>query len=303
MKKTLLILAACLALMCAAASAEGGLRIVTTDFPCYDFARQVAGDGAQITMLLKPGTEAHAYDPTPADILAIGDADLFVYIGGESDAWADNILSGFDGDGPATLRMMDCVDGLVEEDEGEGHHHDGGAPEYDEHIWTSPVNAMRMVDALAEALSAADPENAARYRANAEDYTAQIARIDAQIRETVDGASRRTLVFADRFPFAYFVREYGLDYLAAFPSCTADTEPSMQVLIALIDKVVDEGIPAVYTIELSTQAIARTVQEETGAQILTLHSMQTVSQDEFEAGETYVSLMQKNLEALREGLR
>ena len=123
-----------------------------------------------------------------------------------------------------------------------------------------------------------------------------------EIRQIVDNASRRTLVFADRFPFVYLAREYGLDCLAAFPSCTADTEPSAQVVMSLIDRVVSEGIPAVYTIELSTQAIARTVSEETGAKILTLHSMQTVTQDEFDAGESWVSLMEKNVQALREGL-
>ena len=300
--KRIMLIVLMTALICAAPTlAEERLNIVATDFPCYDFARHVAGDRADAVMLLKPGTEAHAYDPTPADILAISDADLFVYVGGESDAWADSILAGFDGDGPATLRLMDCVTPI--EEEGEHAHEHGDAPEYDEHIWTSPVNAMAMVEDLAGALSEIDAPNAAYYAQNAEAYRAQIAGIDAEIREIVASAPRKTLVFADRFPFAYFVREYGLDYLAAFPSCTADTEPSVQVLMALIDRVIDENIPAVYTIELSTRAIARTVQEETGAAILTLHSMQTVSQDEFEAGETYVSLMQKNVEALREGLR
>ena len=140
MKKVVVSLMLLLAL-CVSARAEGHLKIVCTDFPCYDFARQAAGEDAEVTMLLKPGVEAHAFEPTPADILAIGDADLFVYIGGESDAWADSILAGFDGgDAPATLRMMDCVDGLIEE---EGDGHDGG-PEYDEHIWTSPKNASKM---------------------------------------------------------------------------------------------------------------------------------------------------------------
>lgn len=301
MKRIIFLALVCALIIAVPALAEGKLNIVATDFPCYDFARQVAGDRANVTMLLKPGTEAHAYDPTPADILALSDADLFVYIGGESDAWADNILTGFDGDGPSTLRLMDCVTPI--EEEGEHAHEHDDAPEYDEHIWTSPVNAMAMIDALAGELSEIDAQNGAYYAQNADAYNAQIAEIDAEIRGIVESAPRKTLVFADRFPFAYFVREYGLDYLAAFPSCTADTEPSVQVLMTLIDRVIDEGIPAVYTIELSTQAIARTVQEETGAAILTLHSMQTVSQDEFEAGETYVSLMQKNVKALREGLR
>ena len=285
--------------LCGYALAEDGLSIVCTDFPCYDIARQVTGEGAQVSMLLKPGTEAHSFDPTPADILTIGDADLFVYIGGESDAWADGILSGFDeGDGPAILRMLDCVTDPIEEEE---HVHDE-APEYDEHIWTSPKNALRMVEAMEEALSAIDPENSQKYHDNASAYIAEIRDIDTEIRDIVDNAARRELVFADRFPFVYFTREYGLDYMAAFPSCTADTEPSAQTVLSLIQKVVGDHLPAVYTIELSTQAIARTIAEETGVEILTLHSMQTVSQSEFDAGATWVSIMRDNVEALWKGL-
>lgn len=301
-KKIGAALAAFCILLCIGANAEGRLSIVCTDFPCYDFARQAAGDGADVAMLLKPGVEAHSYEPTPADIMAIGDADLFVYVGGESDAWADSILSGFDGDGgPATLRMMDCVGELIEEEE--PHDHDGDeGPEYDEHIWTSPKNASKMALAVGEALGKIDPDHAGDYAANAAAYAARIDEIDREIDGIIAGAARRTLVFADRFPFIYFVREYGLDYLAAFPSCTADTEPSAQTVMALITKVAGEGIPAVYTIELSTQAVARTVAEETGAEILTLQSMQTVAQSDFEAGADYVSLMRQNIEALKKGL-
>ena len=302
MKKMLFVILAMLLTGSMSAMAGGRLKVVATNFPCYDFARQVCGDGVEVTMLLKPGTEAHAYDPTPADILAMGNADLFVYIGGESDAWADGILASFDeGDRPATLRMMDCVSDLIEEDDADAGHH-GAVPEYDEHIWTSPVNAAAMVRALGEALAGLDGADADAFREAANAYAAQIEGIDGALRRLVEGAKRKTLVFADRFPFVYLTREYGLDYVAAFSSCTADTEPSAQTVMALIDRVVSEDIPAVYTIELSTQAVARTVAEETGAGILTLHSMQTVTQDEFEAGESYVSLMQRNLEALGRGL-
>ena len=298
MKKTAMIaMAIMMLLLCGAAQAEGKLSIVCTDFPCYDLARQAAGELAEATMLLKPGVEAHSFEPTPADILQIGEADLFVYIGGESDAWADSILSGFDGgDAPATLRMMDAVEDLIEEEDADH------GPEYDEHIWTSPVNAMRMENAVADALCRLDAANAREYLDNASDYNTRIAAIDDEIRTLVSGAKRRTLVFADRFPFIYFVREYGLDYLAAFPSCTADTEPSAQIVMSLIERVAGEKLPAIYTIEMSTQAIARTVAEETGAEILTLQSMQTLSQADFDAGASWVTLMEQNVEALRKGL-
>lgn len=284
-------------------AAEGKLSVVCTDFPCYDFVRQAAGDRAEVSMLLKPGTEAHSYDPTPADILTIGEADLFVYIGGESDAWADGILDSFDGaSGPARLRMMDMVDGLIEEDAAGEAHAQYEGPEYDEHIWTSPKNAARMALAAGEALAALDPDGAEAYRRDAEAYAGEIQRIDGEIEAIVRHAARRELVFADRFPFIYLVRDYGLDYMAAFTSCTADTEPSAQTVMALIRRVIEDKLPAVYTIELSTQAIARTIAEETGVEILTLHSMQTVSQDEFEAGATWVSIMARNVAALEKGL-
>lgn len=307
MRKTIIMILIGLIAFTAASVAEARLNVVATDFPCYDFARQVCGDQADVTLLIHPGVEVHAYEPSPADILAISGADLFVYIGGEGDAWAENILDGFDGDAPETLRMMDAVQPIEEEGEHDHghdheHDHDHDAPEYDEHIWTSPKNAEAMVAAMADAIAALDPENAATYEANAQAYIEQIAGIDAEIEAIVNGASRRILVFADRFPFLYFVRAYGLDYVAAFPSCTAETEPTPQTILSLIQAVQANGVPVVYTIEMSTQAVARTVAEETGASILTLHSIQTVTQDEFDAGETYVTLMEKNVVALREGL-
>jgi len=301
MKKALVLLVIALMACAAPALAEEGIEVVATDFPCYDFARQVVGDRGEVTLLIHPGVEVHAYEPSPSDILSISKADLFVYIGGEGDAWADDILAGFDGaSGPAALRMMDVVSLLEEEGDDDGHGHDG--PEYDEHIWTSPKNATAMVLALGEALAGIDPDNAGTYRENAQDYAGQIEDLDAAIQAIVDQGARRELIFADRFPFLYFVRAYGLDYAAAFPSCTADTEPTPQTILALIQRVVRDGVPAVYTIEMSTQAVARTVAEETGAEILTLHSLQTVTQDEFDAGETYVSIMRKNADALQKGL-
>lgn len=298
--KRFVMLALALLLGCGASLAEAGPKVVAANFPCYDFARQVMGDRGEVSLLIHPGVEVHSYEPTPADIISIGEADLFVYIGGEGDAWAGNILEGFDGaGGPATLRMMDAVTPLEEPHDGD---HDEHAPEYDEHIWTSPKNAMAMVTALSEALSGLDAENADAYRAGAEAYNRQIAEIDAAFKAAVAEGARRELVFADRFPFLYLTREYGLEYVAAFPSCTADTEPTPQTMLNLIQRVEADGIPVVYVIEMSTQAVARAVAEETGARILPLHSLQTVTQAEFDAGESYVSLMSRNVEAVREGL-
>lgn len=282
------------------------MSIVATDFPCYDFARQIAGEWADVKMLIRPGVEVHSFEPSPTDILEIGEADLFVYIGGESDAWADNILASFDGeDGPETLRMIENVHLSLE-----AHHHEDHAghedhsqtPEYDEHIWTSPKNALVMVETLCEKMAAMDPAHSEDYRANAEAYIAEISAIDAAFEEISENAVRRTLVFGDRFPFIYFTQAYGFEYEAAFESCTAEAEPSPMTLMKLIETVKRESIPVIYTIEMSTQNIARTIAEETGAEICTLHSLQTVTQDEFAAGESYVSIMWKNVEAVRKGL-
>lgn len=305
MKRMISVIAALamlLGLTAGAAAAEGGakLSIVVTDFPCYDFARAVAGDNAEITMLIKPGAEVHSYEPAPGDVVAMMEADLFIYIGGESDAWAADMLASL-GDGkPNVLRMFDCVDTLCGEEHADGDHdHDH---EYDEHIWTSPRNAISMVNAVADTLKGIDSENADIYAANAAEYVSRISEIDGAIRDIADGAARNTLVFADRFPFLYMATEYGFDYAAAFPGCAGETEPSASVVMELIDRVISENIPAIYVIEMSTGNVADAIAEATGAEVLTLHSIQNVSADEFSAGETYVSLMWKNVDALKKGL-
>lgn len=280
------------------------LNIVCTDFPCYDFARAVAGDSADITLLIRPGAEVHSYEPSPTDVRSIAECDLFVFIGGESDAWVDDILFSFGLNAPETIRLIDCVQALEEETR-EGmtvHDHGDGETEYDEHIWTSPVNADVMVKKVCEALCAISPENAERFVENADAYRDEIADIDTDIREIVANAKRHEMVFADRFPCLYFAREYGIDYYAAFPSCSAESEPSAKTMAYLIDKIKEDNIPVIYTIELSNQRTAKVIAEETGAKIRTFYSVQNVSVADFVSGATYVSLMRKNVEVLREGL-
>ena len=288
-----------------AAAGEADLRIVCTSFPCYDFARAVVGDAAELTLLIKPGAEVHSFEPTPLDVRTIAECDLFICIGGESDAWADDILSSFGDAAPRTLRLIDCVEAIEEEEvESMTVHAEiaGDDIDYDEHIWTSPVNAMRMVETVCGALEELRPEFAQMFAGNAEEYVNEIAGIDAELRALVDSAVRRELIFGDRFPFLYLAREYGLEYWAAFPSCAAESEPSARTLAFLIEKVRADGVPAVYQIELSSGRTAQTVAEETGAEVLTLQSAQNLSEADFSAGATYVSLMQENVMALRKGL-
>ncbi len=290
--------------LCVSAHAEE-LRVVATNFPCYDFVRQVAGESAEVTMLIRPGTEVHSFEPSPSDILTIGGADLFVYVGGESDAWADDILESFD-DGPQAVKLMEHVQLLEEVHyEGDGHHHhhhDHSELALDEHIWTSPRNALQMLRAVEEALCDADPSGAEVFHENADAYAAEIEQLDRELAEIVAEGKRHDLLFADRFPFLYMAHDYGLHYSAAFTSCASETEPSARKLVELIEIIREEDIPVVYTIEMSTGAIARTLAEETGAEVLELHSVQTVRRSEFDAGETYISLMKKNLAAIEKGL-
>lgn len=294
-----LLLALCLLLTACSAGAESGgepLRVVATDFPCYDLARQVLGSDASLTLLIRPGMDTHTYEPTPADAKAVYEADVLIYIGGTSDAWVEDMLA--DAPGVAAVRMMDSVQ-PIEEAHAEHGHEDIS---YDEHIWTSPVNMRAMLSSVEEALCAADPDGASTYRANAEAYDAQLVQLDQTFRDLVSGAARTELIFADRFPFLYFAREYGLSYVSAFSGCSEEAQPSVQAVAALIDAVEQDGVPVIYVIEMSTGDVARAVAEQTGAEIVEMHSCQSVTGEEFEAGETYLSLMTRNVEALRKGL-
>lgn len=285
-------------------SDDGKLHVVTTTFPAYDFARAVVGDAGTVTMLITPGTETHSYDPSPQDIRKIQNCDLFIYGGGESDAWMDAILSSIDTSGITVLAMTDAANLLQEDhihnpDEEESDHTEGA---YDEHVWTSPANAAAIVGAVRDAVRTIDPANADVYTRQAGAYIDAITALDAEFSALVQGAQRKTVLFADRFPFLYFVERYGLSYYAAYPGCAEKTEPGPKTVAYLIDMVTAEGIPAVFYTEFSDQRLADAICENTDAIKLLFHSCHNVSGEDFKAGETYVSLMRKNLTNLRKAL-
>lgn len=296
----------------APAEQEEGLSVVATIFPQYDFARQVMGGDDNLTMLLRPGQEVHSYEPTPQDIIAIQNCDLFIYVGGESDAWIKDVLDGMDTSNMVILSLMDVVDPLEEDTENvlenpeEHDHQEDGThlheEEYDEHVWTSPKNAMLITQAICDALCEIDPDNAGQYQANTADYLTQLEELDAAFREVIGDAQRDTLFFGDRFPLLYFVREYGLNYYAAFPGCASETEPSAATVARLIDLVREEEAPVVYQIELSNGNIARSIADSSGARVETFYTCHNITADDFNAGETYLSLMQRNVESLKEAL-
>ena len=329
------------------------LQVVTTFFPQYDFARQITGDCADVTMLLKPGEEVHSYEPTPQDIKTIQNSDFFIYVGGENDVWVENILDSVkdDQEGPRAVRLLDLVEtyaeehleGMMEEkghshehedaseedhDHGheesgaeEGHDH-GHEEEPDEHVWTSPENCVILIEKLTEIFCEADPANAAVYRENGHSYQTSFEELDAEYREMAAGAARRTILFGDRFPFRYLAEELGLTCYAAFSGCSSESEPSASTIAFLIDKAYEERLPVVFQIEFSNGNIARAICEAVNLKIkmaadqelnvsddtqepvrvLKLHSCHNLTRDEFQSGETCLSLMTKNLEALRTAL-
>lgn len=294
------------------AEEPGKLKIVTTVFPAYDFALAAAGEYAEVSLLLPPGAESHSYEPTPADMLAVQNCDLFLYLGGESDAWVDTILSSMELKGIA-MRMIDCVELLEEEtvegmeetaehDHGDHDHELGQVVEYDEHVWTSPLNAAAITRMIGEKLTELDLDHAEIYEANAAAYAAELTALDQEFQDFFAAAPERVMIFGDRFPLRYFAAAYDLRYYAAFPGCSTQTEPSAATIAFLTDKVREEGISTVWYIEFSNHLVADSIAEATGTKTAMFHTCHNVTKAQLEAGVTYVSLMRENLETLRENL-
>lgn len=276
---------------------ETKLQIVCTSFPAYDFAREIAGDRAELTLLIKPGSEVHSYEPTPKDMIRIQESDLFICNGGESEQWAKTLVT------PElnTIYMMDCVD-TVEESADGIYNAEDGEPELDEHVWTSPLNAIKISEEICNALCKLDTNNAEEYKMNFAAYKAQLMALDREFRQVIKNSGKHTLVFADRFPMRYFALEYGLDCYAAFPGCSSETEPSAKTVAYLIDRVREDKIPAVLYMEFSNQKMADVICEDTGCKKLPFYSAHSVSAEQFKQGVSYLDLMRINLNSLKEAL-
>lgn len=284
---------------------NGKINIVSTIFPQYDFAREITGDKANLKMLIQPGGESHTYEPTPQDIIAIQEADVFLYIGGENDKWVEDILKSIDTAKIQVVKLIDCVElTCVGETAEHSHSHteDNHSHEFDEHIWTSPINAKKMVESISNAICKADPENSDYYKANTAAYSAKLIDLDTKIRNVVSSSKHNELVFGDRFPLIYFTNEYGLKHYSAFPGCSSETEPSASTIALLTDKVKQNNIPAILKIELSNSTVADTIASETSTKVLTFYSCHNLSKNQFENGENYISMMTENIETLKVAL-
>lgn len=296
-------------------SDEGGkkLSVVTTIFPEYDWVREIIGenDYADVTMLLDNGVDLHSYQATAEDIVKLGSCDLFIYVGGESDEWVEDALKEAVNKDMAVIDLLDVLGDAVKEEEiveGMEAEEDEAEeePEYDEHVWLSLRNAQVLCQAIADALSGLDPDHDDVYQANAAEYKDKLAALDGEYAAAVQEGAQDTLLFGDRFPFRYLADDYGLNYYAAFAGCSAESEASFETVLFLANKIDELGLNTVLTIESSDGKIAETVisaASERKPQIMTLDSMQSTTMEDVENGASYLSVMQSNLDVLREALK
>lgn len=298
-----------------AAETEKPLKIVTTIFPEYDWVRQILGERAknvELTMLLDNGVDLHSYQPTADDIIKISDCDLFIYVGGESDGWVEDALKEATNKEMQVINLLDVLGEQVKEEEivegmeaEEEESEDENEPEYDEHVWLSLKNAETLCNAITDALEEIDPANKDAYATNAASYLEKLAALDGEYQTVVDNAARKTVLFGDRFPFRYLVDDYGLSYYAAFAGCSAETEASFETISFLAGKVDELRLPCVLTIEGAQHKIAETIVQNTAEKnqsILTLDSMQSTTSTDVANGTTYLSVMESNLDVLKQAL-
>ena len=294
--------------------AEDKIRIVVTIFPEYDWVQNILGSnpaGMEVSMLLDSGVDLHSYQPTADDILKISTCDLFLYVGGESDEWVEDVLREAANKDMAVINLLDVLGEnvkekeLVEGMETEESEAEEEGPEYDEHVWLSLRNASYLVNSISEAIQTIDGDNAETYRSNAEAYIEKLEKLDAKYSQAVSQAKASALLFGDRFPFRYLTDDYGLSYYAAFAGCSAETEASFETILFLAQKVDELSLHAVMTIEETDHTIAETIIQNTKSKnqkILTLDSMQSATAEDVADGAAYLSVMEKNLEVLKEAL-
>ena len=299
------------------------IKIVTTIFPEYDWVMQILGDKADkadVTMLLDKGVDLHSYQPSTADIAKISEADVFIYVGGESDEWVEDVLKQAKNKKLKVINLMDVMgdkakeeevkEGMQPEEEEHAEEAKDGKEEeeveYDEHVWLSLKNAKIFTKKIADVLSEVDKDNAKTYQANYESYAKKLDDLDKKYAEAVASAKNKTLVFGDRFPFRYLVNDYGLDYYAAFVGCSAESEASFETVTFLAKKIDELRLNNVLTIEGKNHKIAKTVVDNTknkDQKVLTMDSMQSTTAKDVKDGATYLGIMEKNLEVLKEALK
>lgn len=295
---------------------EDKLSIVCTIFPEYDWAKKILGthtEDVDLTLLVDNGVDFHSYQPSVEDIVKISTCDMFIYAGGTSDAWVDDVLKEATNKDMVVVNLLDVIGDTAKEEEvkegmqaeKEEHTESEESPEYDEHVWLSLKNTQVLCSYISDKLCEIDEANSEDYKSNTTSYLAELKALDDEYQKTVDTSKFNTLVFGDRFPFRYMVEDYNLDYYAAFVGCSAETEASFETITFLASKIDELGLTSILTIEGSDHKIAETIIQNTkdkNQKVLTMDSMQSVTADEIENGTTYISLMTKNLETLKTAL-
>ena len=299
-------------------NADGKIKVVCTTYPQYDWVRQIIGDRKddyELTLLLDNGVDLHSYQPTTEDIVKVGSADLFIYVGGESDGWVEDVLKQKTNPNLKTVNLLESIGEAAKEEEikegmqaeeeekkeGEGEE----KVEYDEHVWLSLKNAAVLVNVISKELENVDPKNKEAIEKNAADYIKEIDQLDSKYEDVVKKASKKAVVFADRFPFRYLVDDYGLDYYAAFVGCSAESEASFETVAFLSKKVDELGLKRVLVIESSDEKIANSVISSTkdkDMKILKMDSLQSITKDELNGEKSYLGVMTSNLSVLEEAL-
>lgn len=298
---------------------DGKLSIVTTIFPEYDWVMNIIGDNADdadVELLLDNGVDLHSYQPTVDDIIKISTCDVFIYVGGESDGWVEDALKEAANKDMTVVNLLESLGDAAKEENADGgmaaearSHEDGeksSPEEYDEHVWLSLKNAVLLVNVIKDALSSADADNAEIYASNTAAYIEKLNALDAEYQAAVDASSKKTVLFGDRFPFRYLTDDYGLSYYAAFAGCSAETEASFETVAFLAGKVDELGLSTVLIIDGTETDIADTIISATAsksAQILSMDSMQSIRSEDIKNGASYISIMEKNLEVLKDALR
>lgn len=305
-------------------SKDGRLDIVCTTFSQYDWVKQIVGnnDNVRLTLLTEGGTDMHSYQPTVADMALIGSADVFIYVGGESDYWVKDALKNAINKDMKVIKLMEALGDMVKEEQtvegmqseheheyenesasGDGHSHNETV--YDEHVWLSLKNAKFLVSKIVEAVSEADTQNAQMYRTNADEYIEKLEKLDKKYAEAIKAADKKTLVFGDRFPFRYLADDYNLSYYAAFVGCSTESEASFETIAFLSGKIDELGLSKILVIENSDKKIANTVKQNTSGknqEILVLNSLQSVKKEDINNGFSYLSAMEDNLEILKKAI-
>ena len=290
---------------------EDKITIVTTTFSSYDFVRHIIEgvDNVEVINLLKPGIDSHSYSPSPRDYITINESDLFIYVGGDMELWIEEADDTITLDDTKMFSLMDFVslEEHMEIDGAEEHHHEEGHEHeeehaFAEHVWTSLTNAKIIMNEITELICSIDKDNENKYIENKDKYIAEIEAVRLEIENVINNAKIKHLVFGDKMPMQYFISEFGLNVSAAYSGCSTETEPSANTISYLVDLVKTENIPVVLYIELSEGQVAKTIANEAGVEAMQIQTLHNISKNDFDNGETYVSLMKRNVDVLKKAL-